>query len=320
MKFLEKRYNLLEYCDVYTSNTDRTNRMKIITDLPTDTYTITATESPSYPSGSGIFSVKLLVDLQSMDLGSLSPELNTYFTTNQYKANAVMVTGNYVDKMGNADLDGVFTLIKTANSVTGGPFTNPSTQSWDGSLDGTITNISSAGTTTNKHSVKENVSLSLFDTLDNTDRYVEIEVCFQDNSKTGETELEVHLSNIWLGVSTDLDTNGIDQKTFIYTTIDNSKTSTNKAGQRFSTEYNKQKKMVGTVNTIDATEFELLKDLFDNAGTTTPVGVILDEDENMTITDSLAKFSGLFYINKDFQFKMIAPDFYSLGFDVSQVM
>lgn len=131
---------------------------------------------------------------------------------------------------------------------------------------------------------------------------------------------EVDISNIFLGAATKIENNGITHKSFTYEKVDNSKSQFNNFGQKFASKYSKQKMISGTIDLINASEFAILTDIWEDKGTTDPIWFILDKDDNLDITDSKYIFSGMFHINKKFQFKMVAPNLYQLKVELLETM
>lgn len=128
---------------------------------------------------------------------------------------------------------------------------------------------------------------------------------------TGATYCE--LSNIYIGSKTGLPNNGISTKSFSYYNKDNSKISKNKYNHKFIDTYNTIKYLSGQIKLINAEEFDTLQYIYDNHMLRKPLFFLLDPNGDMPETNSEYLYSGYFYIQKEFTYKMVAPGLYNIN-------
>lgn len=108
----------------------------------------------------------------------------------------------------------------------------------------------------------------------------------------------VELSNIYIGSKTEITNNGFSQDSFKYSVIDNCSIVDNKYGQKFIDTYNKIKKMGGTIKYCTKAEVEQIKDVGIQNGRSTPIWVLMDNDDKIAV-DGKYMFSGYYYIDND---------------------
>lgn len=154
-----------------------------------------------------------------------------------------------------------------------------------------------------------NFGFKLF-TPDASYRYWKIVV-----NNTGGSYVEI--SNFYLGIKTQFTANGIDLTTFKYTDMDNSKTVTNRYGQRFIDQYNRIKSFEGQMKYVNGTEFNELNNLYIQHRRSIPIWVIIDPDGVMA-NDSQWIFSGYMYFDADLQWRLVAPSLYNVTLRFSE--
>ncbi len=113
----------------------------------------------------------------------------------------------------------------------------------------------------------------------------------------------VELSNIFLGVKTQLTTNGFATSSFQYSRVENNGVTQNKFGQKFIDIYNTIQVMSGSIQHANQAEFEDIDGVFLMSGTSTPLWVIADPDGVLS-TDSEFLYSGYFYLQNNVSWSM----------------
>ena len=128
----------------------------------------------------------------------------------------------------------------------------------------------------------------------------------------------VELSNVYLGVKTQMSTNNLNMG-FAYSLNTNNKVTKNAYGQRFIDTYNSTKTISGDVKYVNSVEFAILNDIHLNHGENTPLWFILDPSNAIGITDSKYMFSGMFYM-KDLVWKNISPGLWDVNINLDEAM
>lgn len=131
----------------------------------------------------------------------------------------------------------------------------------------------------------------------------------------------IELSNLYLGKRTIFANNHIDLTSFTYSAQENYKSSSNNYGQVFIDKYNSVNTMSGSVKYINNEEFESFNYIYAEVEETTPLWVVLDED-NILSSDSTSKFtySGYYYLSGAFQFTTVAPSLRDLTLNLIEVV
>ncbi len=127
----------------------------------------------------------------------------------------------------------------------------------------------------------------------------------------------VELSNIYLGVKTQLLTNGFSNSSFSYTSTDNVNIKRNRFGQRFIDKFNRSNAFSGTVQHATQAEFTEINDVFMQQGKTIPLFFILDPD-GTTATDGEFLYSGFFYLDNDPSWTLSGPQLYNISITLSE--
>lgn len=105
------------------------------------------------------------------------------------------------------------------------------------------------------------------------------------------------ISNLFIGKRNELSENGLSTTSFRYSYQDRSRISENKYGQKFIDVLNLQKKISGSIEYVNSSEFNVLEEIFLAVGVTQPVWVILDKD-SVAMTDGFGKLSIYGYFDK----------------------
>lgn len=123
------------------------------------------------------------------------------------------------------------------------------------------------------------------------------------------------LSKIFIGASLALPDNNID---FGWTVIhsDNSQFRTNRYRQKFIDIINQQDRYRMNLNLLSKTEFETIKDGFDEVGKRIPLWMILDKDA--LIVDDAERFAGYFTMDRMPTFTNRAFQLYDMSFVLRQ--
>ncbi len=109
------------------------------------------------------------------------------------------------------------------------------------------------------------------------------------------------ISNIYLGASQTLSTNAIALGSFKYVVKENVNIKENKYGNRFITQYNTRKSLVGDFKLLNDTEYTVIREIFNDSKRSTPLWFITAPSDEIG-TDSKYIYSGFFYLNKDTNF------------------
>jgi hypothetical protein len=128
----------------------------------------------------------------------------------------------------------------------------------------------------------------------------------------------VELSNIYIGVKTQMATNNLNIG-FSYTSNTNNKVTKNNYGQKFVDTYNSIKTISGDVKYVNSTEYDTLNDIHVAHAENTPLWFILDSDNSIGVTDSKYMFSGMFYM-KDLVWKNIAPGLWDVNINLDEAV
>lgn len=133
---------------------------------------------------------------------------------------------------------------------------------------------------------------------------------------TGAVYCEI--SNIYLGLATEITTNAIAMGSFKYTKKENVLVKQNKYGNKFITKYNTQKSLSGKINLLNETELDTLREIFNDHKRSIPFWFITDPDDVLG-TDSKYLYSGFFYFSKDAVFTNVNVALWNSSIDLVEV-
>jgi len=131
---------------------------------------------------------------------------------------------------------------------------------------------------------------------------------------TGST---TEIGKIFLGQAETINSKGMSAEGFKYAYIDRSDISSNKYGNRFSTEYPKILTLAGKFSVLDQTDRDLFGDIIEVKGLTKPFFVILDPQSFYSV-DSNFKLSGYFYFEALPEFSSLSVAYYTTSFSLIQ--
>lgn len=146
----------------------------------------------------------------------------------------------------------------------------------------TSVNTDFSGSPANNVNLNSNNNFGFIFFTEVSHRFVQIEL-------TGNGSF-CQLSNIFIGKRDELEFQNLSINSFIYRNKDNSTTSKNRYGQKFTNKRNLQKVLAGSIEFANKTEQELLDTIFLEKGTQNPVWLIVDKDGN-SINDGEYKLS-----------------------------
>lgn len=127
------------------------------------------------------------------------------------------------------------------------------------------------------------------------------------------------LSNIFLGKAVSFNTNAFQLGSFKYLDRENLDLKKNKYKNIFINTYNSQKSLVGNISVLNTTEYQTIREIFNDNRRSKPLWFILDPDDFLE-TDSKYIYSGFFYLNNDTQFSNTNSRIWSTVMSLSEVV
>lgn len=148
-------------------------------------------------------------------------------------------------------------------------------------------------------------------------QFTEVSYRYWKISLTGSAYCE--LSNLFIGKSVSFATNAIDLGSFRYLDKENLKIKKNKYGNKFITTYNTQRTLSGNLKLLNTTEYNTIREIYNNRKKSSPLWFILDPADYLE-TDSKYIYSGYFYLNGDVDFKNNNPKLWGTTLSLTEVV